>query len=87
MFCVMIASKVGIPVSTTHCISGATIAVGLCNGNTDAVNWKLVAVIFGGWLITCPAAAFVTGMLFWGICSAPRPLAGNGFFTGSVPDA
>jgi len=85
MFCVMVASRVGVPVSTTHCISGATIAVGLCNGNTQAVNWKLVAIIFGGWLITCPAAAFITGMIFWGIVSSPKPMPENGFFTGSVP--
>jgi len=87
MFTVMIASKVGIPVSTTHCISGATVAVGLCNGSTDAVNWKLVAVIFGGWIVTCPAAAFLTGMLFWGVVSAPKPVPTNGFFTGTVPTA
>jgi len=85
MFTVMVASKVGIPVSTTHCISGATVAVGMCNGNMDAVNWRLFAVIFGGWIITCPAAAFVTGMLFWGVVSSPKPLPTNGFFTGSVP--
>ena len=86
MFCVMVASRVGVPVSTTHCISGATIAVGLCNGTTKAVNWKLVAIIFGGWLITCPAAAFVTGMLFWGVVSSPKPMPQNGFFQGTVPE-
>jgi len=86
MLTVMIASRNGIPVSTTHCISGATMAVGLCNGTVDALNWKLIAIIFGGWIITCPSAAFITGMMFWGIVSAPRPLEGNGFFTGSVPE-
>jgi len=87
MFTVMIASKVGIPVSTTHCISGATVAVGLCNGSTDAVNWRLVAVIFGGWIVTCPAAAFLTGMLYWGVVSSPKPMESNGFFAGTVPTA
>ena len=86
MFTVMIASKLGIPVSTTHCISGATVAVGLCNGNTDAINWRMVAIIFGGWIVTCPAAAFVTGISFWAVVAAPRPTPGNGFFTGSVPE-
>ena len=38
MFTVMITSKVGIPVSMTHCISCATVAVGLCNGSANAVN-------------------------------------------------
>ena len=87
MFSVMTASRLGIPVSTTHCITGATVAVGLCNGNASAVNWKLVATIFGGWLVTCPAAAFLTGILFWGVATAPHPVPGNGFFVGAVPSA
>ena len=86
MLTVMIASRNGIPVSTTHCISGATMAVGLCNGTVNALNWKLIAIIFGGWIITCPSAAFITGMMFWGIVTAPRPLEGNGFFQGSKPE-
>jgi len=86
MLVVMIASRIGIPVSTTHCISGATIAVGLCNGTAAAINIPLICIIFFGWLVTCPAAAFVTGMLFWGICSAPRPMPGNGIFSGKLPE-
>jgi sodium-dependent phosphate transporter len=86
MFTAMFASRLGIPVSTTHCISGATIAVGLCNGTVKAINLRLVAVIFGGWIITCPAAGLLTGILFLGIASAPRPMAQNGFFTGEVPE-
>jgi phosphate/sulfate permease len=85
MFTVMIASKLGIPVSTTHCITGATTFVGLCNGNVNAVNWKLFAVIFGGWIITCPMSGIMTGLIFWGIVSAPRPTPGNGFFSGDLP--
>ena len=85
MFTVMIASKLGIPVSTTHCITGATVAVGLCNGNTSAVNWKLFAVIFGGWIITCPAAACITGLCFWAVGAAPSPVPGNAIFSGKIP--
>ena len=86
MFTVMIASKLGLPVSTTHCVTGATVAVGLCNGNAKSVNWKSCAVIFGGWIITCPAAAFITGMLFWGVCTSPTPVPGNEIFEGRVPE-
>eukprot|EP00960_Hanusia_phi_P008278 236748-Hanusia_phi.AAC.1 len=82
MFCVMVFSRLGIPVSTTHCISGATTGVGLCNGDVKAVNWKLLGVIFGGWIITCPAAGVVTGLIFWAVISAPNPTPGNGFFEG-----
>jgi len=85
MFCVMIASRLGIPVSTTHCITGSTVAVGLCNGTTEAVNLKLFAVILFGWLLTCPCAGIVTGLLFWGICSAPRPEPTNGYWQGKPP--
>jgi sodium-dependent phosphate transporter len=85
MFTVMIASKLGIPVSTTHCITGSTFAVGLCNGNLNAVNWKLFAVIYAGWILTCPAAGVVTGLVYWAVASAPHPLTGNGFFVNHVP--
>ena len=85
MFVVMIASRIGVPVSTTHCISGATIAVGLCNGTTAAVNVTLICIIFFGWIITCPSAGLITGLLFWGIAASPKPMEGNGFFSGSLP--
>eukprot|EP00960_Hanusia_phi_P067062 766541-Hanusia_phi.AAC.1 len=82
MFTVMTFSRLGVPVSTTHCISGATAAVGLCNGDPGAVNWKLIGVICFGWLLTCPCAGILTGLLFWAVASAPSPTPGNGFFSG-----
>jgi phosphate/sulfate permease len=85
MFTVMIASRLGIPVSTTHSICGATVAVGLCNGSVEAVNCKLIFVILFGWGLTCQMAGIVTGLLFWGICSAPRPDPGNGYWSGMPP--
>lgn len=81
MFTVMVASKIGIPVSTTHCITGATVGVGLCNGNFASLNWKLFAVIFGGWLITCPGAGLVCGLSFWAVAASPHPVPQNGFFS------
>jgi len=85
MFTVMIASKLGIPVSTTHCITGSTFCVGLCNGRMDAVNWKMFGVIYGGWIFTCPSAGLFTGLMYWAVASAPHPLEGNGFWLGKVP--
>jgi hypothetical protein len=85
MFTVMIASRLGIPVSTTHSITGATVAVGLCNGSVEAVNCKLIFIIMFGWVLTCPMAGIVTGLLFWGICSAPRPEPTNGYWKGQPP--
>jgi len=80
MFTVLIFSKLGVPVSTTHCISGATAGVGLCNGDARALNWRMIAIILGGWIITCPAAGIITGLIFWGLATTPKPTPGNGFF-------
>lgn len=65
--CVLFASKLGIPVSTTQCITGATIAVGMMSG-TKSVNWPRVLQIFGSWLITVPVVAIWAGLLF-GFCA------------------
>jgi solute carrier family 20 (sodium-dependent phosphate transporter) len=32
-----------LPVSTTQCITGAIVGVGLCNGTWRAINWRMVA--------------------------------------------
>lgn len=45
---IIIASKEGFPVSTTQCITGATVGVGLANGEWRAVNWWLFAKVRGG---------------------------------------
>jgi hypothetical protein len=39
---VLYASQQGKPVSTTHCITGATVGVGLCGGDLRCVNWIMV---------------------------------------------
>ncbi|KAF7729780.1 Na+/Pi symporter [Apophysomyces ossiformis] len=61
---VLTCSKLGLPVSTTHCITGATAAIGLCNGNLKAVNWKMLGWCFFSWFLTLPAAGLVAGLLF-----------------------
>ena len=80
MFTVLVFSKLGVPVSTTHCITGATAGVGLCNGDVRAINWKLIVIICAGWVITCPAAGLCTGLIFWGLGTTPHATPGNGFF-------
>ncbi|XP_055332994.1 sodium-dependent phosphate transporter 1-A-like [Paramacrobiotus metropolitanus] len=60
---VMLASKVGIPISTTHCIVGSVIIVGLLQCRKE-VNLRLFGWIAGGWLITLPlSAAFGAAMM------------------------
>mmetsp|Transcript_4312 Transcript_4312/g.12046 ORF Transcript_4312/g.12046 Transcript_4312/m.12046 type:complete len:566 (+) Transcript_4312:59-1756(+) len=58
------ATSLGLPVSTTHCITGATVAVGLCNGDTKAVNWRVVLLTMTGWMLTIPLAGVVSGCFF-----------------------
>ena len=69
---VVTASFLGIPVSTTHCIAGATIGVGLCNGTTKAVNWQAISWMLFGWLLTLPTAGAVAGGIFKLLVSAPK---------------
>ncbi|CAI5534546.1 unnamed protein product [Closterium sp. Naga37s-1] len=61
---VITASFLALPVSTTQCIVGATIAVGLCNGNWRAINWGMVAIAGFGWVLTLPVAALWAGLLY-----------------------
>ncbi|TXT10166.1 uncharacterized protein COLE_04100 [Cutaneotrichosporon oleaginosum] len=54
--CVLLASQYGIPVSSTMCLAGATMGVGLVSGGWRAVNWKAFGWIFLGWVLTVPIA-------------------------------
>jgi len=60
---VMLASSYGLPISTTHCITGAVIGVGLVEGPKQ-INWKLAAKAFSGWVLTLIVTAFMTAALF-----------------------
>jgi phosphate/sulfate permease len=60
---VLVASRLGLPVSTTQCLTGALIGVGLMNGDMGAVNWKQIGKIAFGWLLTLPCAGLVAGLL------------------------
>ncbi|KAJ7446119.1 phosphate transporter [Mycena latifolia] len=68
---VILASQYGIPVSTTMCITGATLGVGLCNGDWRAFNWKALGWIFLGWILTVPVAAISAGCLMGILLNAP----------------
>ncbi len=51
---VLLASVLGLPVSSTHILIGAVLGVGIVN---RAANWKLMRPIFLAWIITLPASA------------------------------
>lgn len=60
---VLICSKLGMPVSTTHVIVGAIIGVALARG-IAALNTNIIKDIFASWIITIPAAAVLTMIIF-----------------------
>jgi PiT family inorganic phosphate transporter len=54
----------GVPVSTTHAMSGAIMGAGASRGYSSAVKWGIVREIVAAWILTIPAAAFVSGMVY-----------------------
>jgi inorganic phosphate transporter, PiT family len=60
---VLLASRLGMPVSTTHAVIGAVCGIGLARG-LDAVDFRVVRKIVISWIATVPAAA-VTCILFF----------------------
>jgi len=60
---VMAASKMGLPVSTTHAAVGGVIGVGLARG-FEAVNFRVIYSIVIYWILTVPAAAITSMVVF-----------------------
>jgi PiT family inorganic phosphate transporter len=61
---ILIASHFGIPVSTTHTITGAIVGVGATN-RLSAVRWGLAGRIVWAWVLTIPAAAAMAAAGYW----------------------
>ncbi len=57
------STHLGIPVSTTHVITGAISGVGAAN-RVSAVHWGVTLRIVWAWLFTIPGAALIAGLLF-----------------------
>lgn len=59
-----LATALGIPVSTTHTITGAIVGVGSTQ-RASAVRWGVAGNIIWAWILTIPASAFVAGVAYW----------------------
>jgi len=59
-----IATSLGIPVSTTHTITGAIVGVGAAQ-NVSAVRWGIAGNILWAWVLTIPCSAFIAGLAWW----------------------
>ncbi|AEG92291.1 inorganic phosphate transporter [Ramlibacter tataouinensis] len=59
-----LATGLGIPVSTTHTITGAIVGVGSTQ-RASAVRWGVAGNIVWAWVFTIPASAFVAAVAYW----------------------
>ncbi|KAF2756636.1 phosphate transporter [Pseudovirgaria hyperparasitica] len=69
---VLVFSQFKLPVSTSMCITGATVGVGLCNGTYKAVNWQRVGLLVFSWIMTIPVAGTIAGVLMGIVLNAPH---------------
>ena len=68
-FVVVVGSRIGLPLSTTHCKVGATVGVGLTEGK-GAVNTDFVVKIVIGWVVTLAVTGGCSAAMFWVLMSA-----------------
>ena len=61
---IVLASKLGIPISTTHTLVGAVLGVGMARG-LEALNLRTVRDIVISWVVTIPVGAVLTILLFY----------------------
>ncbi len=61
---IFVATLLGIPVSTTHAITGAIVGVGATR-RLSAVRWGVAGQIMWAWVLTIPGAAFIAAATYW----------------------
>ncbi|KAG7476645.1 hypothetical protein MATL_G00085160 [Megalops atlanticus] len=59
---VVVASNIGLPISTTHCKVGSVVAVGLLRSK-KAVDWRLFRNIFMAWFVTVPISGLISAAI------------------------
>lgn len=63
---VLIASRVGLPVSTSHALVGAVVGIGLSQRNSQ-IHWSMVRQIGLAWVGTIPLCGGLAAAIFWGL--------------------
>src|SRR5213593_4912598 len=63
-FALMTATLIGVPVSTTHAITGSIVGVGSTR-RLSAVRWGVAGQIVWAWILTIPAAAAISAIAYW----------------------
>jgi PiT family inorganic phosphate transporter len=63
-----LASSLGVPVSTTHTITGAIVGVGSTR-RLSAVRWGVAGQIVWAWVLTIPAAAIISAATYYLLAS------------------
>ena len=58
------ATHLGVPVSTTHTITGAIVGVG-ASRRLSAVRWNVASSIIVAWVVTLPASALIGALFYW----------------------
>jgi PiT family inorganic phosphate transporter len=66
---VLLASRIGLPISATHTLVGAVLGVGLARG-LEAINLTVTRDILASWVITLPVSAILSGFFFYIIQAA-----------------
>src|SRR5215217_3315760 len=66
------ATWLGIPVSTTHTITGAIVGVGAAR-RVSAVRWNVASSIVYAWVITITASAGVAALAYWAVLLVNKP--------------
>jgi PiT family inorganic phosphate transporter len=66
------ATNLGIPVSTTHTITGAIMGVGSIK-RLSAVRWGIAGRIIWAWILTIPASALISALTYWLVATTVAP--------------
>ena len=63
-FTLFFTEQAGIPVSTTHTITGSIIGVGAVK-RVSAVRWGITIQLLWAWILTIPVSALLAGLIYW----------------------